>query len=65
MIATAAGFQKGDNVIETLKKGSIFQDIMEEHSRHQLLQYHIVSFWGAFDSVSMHLSTGSTHTNDL
>ncbi len=27
-IATAVGFQKGDDVLETLKNGSIFSDIM-------------------------------------
>ncbi|KAK1636654.1 hypothetical protein BDP81DRAFT_449649 [Colletotrichum phormii] len=50
-IATATGFQKGDDVLETLKQGSIFSDIMNEHWRHQLLQYDIVSFWGGFDNV--------------
>ncbi|KAH8591174.1 hypothetical protein B0O99DRAFT_744603 [Bisporella sp. PMI_857] len=50
-IATAIGFQKGDDVLETLKKGSIFSDIMREHWRHQLLKYNIVSFWGALDSI--------------
>jgi triacylglycerol esterase/lipase EstA (alpha/beta hydrolase family) len=51
-IATAMGFQKGDDVLETLKKGSIFSDIMQEHWRHQLLKYDIISFWGALDKVS-------------
>ena len=51
-IATAVGFQKGDDVLETLKDGSIFSDIMQEHWRHQLLKYDIISFWGALDSVS-------------
>ena len=51
-IASAMGFQKGDDVLETLKKGSIFADIMQEHWRHQLLKYDIISFWGALDSVS-------------
>ncbi|KAK1625430.1 hypothetical protein BDP81DRAFT_327823, partial [Colletotrichum phormii] len=30
-IATATGFQKGDDMLETLKQGSIFSDIMNEH----------------------------------
>ena len=51
-IATTVGFQKGDDVLETLKKGSIFSDIMQEHWRHQLLKYDIISFWGALDNVS-------------
>jgi hypothetical protein len=52
-IAIATGFQKGDDVVETLKDGSIFSDIMQQHWRHQLLKYDIVSFWGALDSVSL------------
>jgi hypothetical protein len=52
-IAMAAGFQKGDNVLETLKDGSIFSDIMQEHWRHQLLKYDIISFWGVLDNVSI------------
>ncbi|KZL67693.1 NB-ARC domain-containing protein, partial [Colletotrichum tofieldiae] len=50
-IATTTGFQKGDDVLEVLKQGSIFSDIMNEHWRHQLLQYNIVSFWGGFDNI--------------
>ena len=51
-IATAVGFQKGDDVLETLKNGGIFSEIMQEHWRHQLLNYDIISFWGALDKVS-------------
>lgn len=51
-IATTVGFQKGDDVLETLKKGSIFSNIIQELWRNQLLKYDIVSFWGALDSVS-------------
>ena len=51
-IAIAVGFQKGDDVLETLKSGSIFSEIMQEHWRHQLLKYDIISFWGALDKVS-------------
>ncbi|ETS73696.1 hypothetical protein PFICI_14642 [Pestalotiopsis fici W106-1] len=50
-IATRSGFQKGDDVIEVLKKGSMFSDIMEEQWRHQLLMYDIVSFWGSEDDI--------------
>jgi hypothetical protein len=52
-IATGLGFQKGDDVLETLKEGSIFTDILQEHWRHQLLSYNIVSFWGSIDNVSI------------
>jgi hypothetical protein len=51
-IATTMGFQEGDDVLETLKSGSIFSEIMQEHWRNQLLQYNIISFWGALDRVS-------------
>jgi hypothetical protein len=54
-IATAIGFQKGDDVLETLKSGSIFSEIMHEHWRNQLLNYDIISFWGASDKVSQSL----------
>jgi hypothetical protein len=54
-IATTVGFQKGDDVLETLKSGSIFSDIMQQHWRHQLLKYDIISFWGALDKVSREL----------
>ncbi|ORY68246.1 P-loop containing nucleoside triphosphate hydrolase protein, partial [Pseudomassariella vexata] len=50
-IARTAGFQKGDEMLETLKSGSIFSDILQEHFRHQLDKYDIISFWGAQDSV--------------
>ncbi|KAK1762400.1 hypothetical protein QBC33DRAFT_623724 [Phialemonium atrogriseum] len=50
-IAISAGFQKGDNLVEVLHKGSIFTDVLKEHWRHQLLEYDIVSFWGARDNI--------------
>src|SRR5436190_24077591 len=50
-IAINLGFQNGDNVLETLKAGNIFTDIMHEHWRHQLLKYDIVSFWGALANL--------------
>ncbi len=52
-IATAVGFQKGDDVVETLKDESIFSVIMQDHWRHQLFNYNIISFWGALDNVSL------------
>ncbi len=51
-IATTMGFQKTDDVLETLKSGSIFSEIIQEHWRHQLFKYDIISFWGALDNVS-------------
>ena len=52
-IAISVGFQKGGDVVETLKDGSIFSDIMQEHWRHHLLKYDIISFWGALDNGSL------------
>jgi hypothetical protein len=54
-IATNLGFQKRGNVIEVLKTGSMFSDIMHEHWRHQLEEYNIISFWGSTDYVSERL----------
>lgn len=51
-IALYVGLKEGDNVIETLRKGGIFSDIMQEHWRHQLEEYNIISFWGSLDEVS-------------
>ena len=51
-IATTLGFQKGDDLLEVLRKGSMFSENMQEQWRHQLLEYDIVSFWGTLDHVS-------------
>lgn len=50
-IARSAGLQQGDDVLETLKSGSIFSDVIHEHWRHQMVEYNIISFWGALDTV--------------
>ncbi|KGO70255.1 Tetratricopeptide-like helical [Penicillium italicum] len=50
-IALKLGFQRGNNIIETLKTGSLFSDLLRDQWRHQLLEYNIVSFWGAYDKV--------------
>ena len=50
-IATTIGFQQGDNVVEVLKDGGMFVEIMRESFSHQLCEYDIVSFWGARDNV--------------
>ena len=51
-MASKAGFKRGESVMETLKEGSIFSDIMQDQWRHQLESYDLVSFWGACDDVS-------------
>ena len=50
-LALWLGFQKGDNIIEALDKGSMFTDIHKEHFRHQFESYLMVSFWGDKDTV--------------
>ncbi len=50
-IATTVGFQKGDNIVEVLKDGTMFAEIMKESFSYQLDGYRIVSFWGALDTV--------------
>jgi hypothetical protein len=51
-VAISLGFKAGDNILETLKSGSIFTGIMKEHWRHQLPNYDLRSFWGTLDTVS-------------
>lgn len=50
-IARATKFKRGHNDLKTLESGSIFSSIMQEHWRHQLLEYDIISFWGSDDKV--------------
>ncbi|KAF4240075.1 hypothetical protein CNMCM8980_005445 [Aspergillus fumigatiaffinis] len=56
-VAISLGFKAGDNILETLKSGSIFTGIMKEHWRHQLPNYDLRSFWGTLDT---HASTYET-----
>lgn len=65
-IATTVGFSTKSDVLSTLKKGSVFSDIMAEQWRHQLESYDIVSFWGDHDTVSDHaLSFGEVSNNSF
>ncbi|KAK0665214.1 hypothetical protein QBC41DRAFT_16307 [Cercophora samala] len=50
-VATATGFQPGDDVMEVLKEGSLFSDILTEMWQHQLMKYDIISFWGSEDYI--------------
>ena len=50
-VALWLGFQKGDNIIETLDKGSMFTDILKNNFRQQFKNYQMVSFWGDKDTV--------------
>jgi pimeloyl-ACP methyl ester carboxylesterase len=49
-IAVFCGFEKG-NVLEALKCESLFSDVMQEHWRHQLFNFSIISFWADKDKV--------------
>ncbi|RMJ16727.1 hypothetical protein CDV36_003631 [Fusarium kuroshium] len=56
-IALNLGFQRGDNILETLREGSMFSDLMHEHWKQRLLEYPIVSFWGTLDNIVPREST--------
>ena len=51
-IARSIHMQPSSDIIETLKKGSLFTDILAEHWRQQLESYSIVSFWEGIGDVS-------------
>lgn len=51
-LATFLGWKKGDNIIQTLQSGSLYSDILQDHWRHRLGQFDIVSFRGTLDNVS-------------
>lgn len=57
-IAQSIRLQPSSDIVETLKKGSLFTDVLTEHSRHQLESYLIVSFWeGTGDVVTKDSAT--------
>lgn len=50
-IAKHIHLQPPNDIIETLKKGSLFTDVLTEHWRQQLESYKIVSFWEGIGDV--------------
>ena len=50
-IATFLGWKKGDNIIQTLDNGSLFTGLLQDHWRHRLDQFNVVSFRGTEDNV--------------
>ncbi|KAN0102725.1 hypothetical protein V8E51_011038 [Hyaloscypha variabilis] len=44
-IAQSMPWKVSNDIMEALKKGSLFSDILSEHWRHQLEQYQIISFY--------------------
>lgn len=55
-VALSVGFQKGNNIIEALDKGSMFTDVLKPHFRQQFENYRMVSFWGDKDTVCSTIS---------
>ena len=52
-IASALHVQPSNDLIETLKKGSLFSDILAEQWRHHLESYQLVSFWEGIGDVGL------------
>jgi hypothetical protein len=52
-IAQFLGFGINDSIIQALKPGSLFADILKEAFRHQLEQFFIVSFWEQKEKVGL------------
>jgi hypothetical protein len=52
-VATKLHAQPSNDLIETLKSGSMFSDILGELWRQQLLNYNIISFWEGIGDVSL------------
>ncbi len=50
-VATALHLQSQNHIVETLKSGSLFSDLLKEHWRQQLESYQIVSFWEGIGNV--------------
>ena len=50
-IASALHVQPSNDLIETLKKGSLFSDLLAEQWRHHLESYRLVSFWEGIGDV--------------
>ena len=51
-IANSLGFRSSSAIVEALKNGSLFSDMLKEAWRHQLKSYQIVSFWEGIGGVS-------------
>lgn len=52
-IAQSIHLQPSSDIVETLKKGSLFTDVLAEHWRQQLESYLIISFWEGIGDVSL------------
>ena len=54
-IASALHVQPSNDLIETLKKGSLFSDLLAEQWRHHLESYQLVSFWEGIGDVGVQI----------
>lgn len=50
-VASTLHLQASNDIIETLKSGSLFTDLLGEQWRHQLESYQLVSFWEGIGNV--------------
>lgn len=50
-IARSVNLKKGDKILDTVRRDSMFSDMLQETWRHQLKRYHILSFWGSNDGI--------------
>ena len=57
-IAQSIHLQPSSDIVETLKKGSLFTDVLAEHWRQQLESYLIISFWESIGDVSCFSQAG-------
>ena len=63
-IASALHVQPSNDLIETLKQGSLFSDLLAEQWRHHLESYQLVSFWEGIGDVGIYAdSLGSELTS--
>ena len=60
-IAQSIPTNASNDIMEALKKGSLFSDMLQENWRHQLERYHIVSFYEGIGNVR-NLSKNSERT---
>ena len=50
-VASALHVQPSNDLIETIKSGSLFSDLLAEQWRHQLESYQIISFWEGIGDI--------------
>lgn len=50
-VASTLLLQPSNDVIETLKSGSLFTDLLGEQWRHQLESYQLISFWEGIGNI--------------